>query len=37
MALTAAEDFWKYVEKQIEPSVEDIKNLEDNSESTFKN
>jgi hypothetical protein len=31
MNFQALDDFWQYVEKQIEPSVEDIKNLEDQS------
>lgn len=29
MNVTAAAEFWKYVEKQIEPSVDDINSLED--------
>lgn len=31
MDFSALDNFWEYVEKQIEPSVEDIKKLEDNS------
>lgn len=31
MNLSAVQDFWKYIERQISPSVEDIQNLEDGS------